>query len=133
MKQPEEHTWKAVATTNLLKARKKHGRVGTTKSRSGCLVCKHRRIKCDEARPQCQRCSTTARKCEYAENVASRDSPRSSLSRESSQTSSIEWQLSPWDLRKGDKRTFDYFLSWTAPRLGGLLDRPFWCGQMLGM
>ncbi|TKA78274.1 hypothetical protein B0A55_04739 [Friedmanniomyces simplex] len=28
-------------------------------------------------------------------------------------------------------RTFDFFLSWTAPRLAGSLDKNFWCGYVL--
>lgn len=133
MKELQEPAWKTAVTANLLQARKKYGRTGK-KSRSGCLVCKIRRIKCDEIRPQCQRCSTTARKCQYAEVESSKSSSPSSSSSEIVRSSPIERLLSPWNLNKGDERTFDYFLSWTAPRLGGSsLDRPFWCGPVLGV
>lgn len=130
----EEQNWKAVAKANILQARKRHGR-GGTKSRSGCLVCKSRRIKCDEGRPHCQRCSTTGRRCEYEEAVpasssTSSKSPGSSLV---SRTPSIERRLSlSFELKESDQRTYDYFVSWTAPRLGGSLDRNFWCGPVLG-
>ncbi|KAL2855968.1 hypothetical protein BJY01DRAFT_203560 [Aspergillus pseudoustus] len=42
-------------------------RFGSTKVRSGCLVCKARRIKCDEARPTCRNCTRSKRRCEYAQ------------------------------------------------------------------
>ncbi|KAL3455141.1 hypothetical protein BJX64DRAFT_272912 [Aspergillus heterothallicus] len=41
-------------------------RFGSTKVRSGCLVCKARRIKCDEAKPTCRNCARSKRLCEYA-------------------------------------------------------------------
>lgn len=58
------------------------GRVGQTKSKTGCLTCKYvqrlfpidescltlnriRKVKCTEERPQCRRCTSTGRKCEY--------------------------------------------------------------------
>jgi hypothetical protein len=135
MTKPEELDWRAVATANILQARKKHGRVGN-KSRAGCLVCKSRRIKCDESRPSCERCSTTGRRCEYAGDVSSKSPSQahSPTSSEVGRTSSIERQLSPsLRLKENDKRTFDYYLSWTAPRLGtSSLDSTFWCGQVLG-
>ena len=34
-------------------------------------------------------------------------------------------------LNEADGRTFDYFLSWTAPRIASVLDRDFWCGRVL--
>lgn len=127
MQNQEELAWRAAATAHILLARKKHGR-SSKKSRSGCLTCKARRIKCDETHPRCQRCSTTARKCEYAQVKSS-----SSQSSMSGDVSSIAQPVpSSLVLKDGDRRTFDYFLSWTAPRLGGSLDTRFWCGQVLG-
>lgn len=40
-------------------------RIGTTKVKTGCLVCRSRRIKCDEEWELgfCQRCSKSGRKC----------------------------------------------------------------------
>ncbi|CZT21123.1 uncharacterized protein RCC_06984 [Ramularia collo-cygni] len=129
----EAEAWKAIATANILQARSKSGRRGT-KSRTGCLLCKHRRVKCDEGRPRCQQCSTAGRKCEYAGSKSPPEPSRSSSPSEDSSVSTIERQLSPWALNPGDKRTFDYFLSWTAPRMGGSsMDKPFWCGPMLSL
>ncbi|KAL3452343.1 hypothetical protein BJX65DRAFT_303178 [Aspergillus insuetus] len=45
-------------------------RFGSTKVRSGCLVCKARRIKCDEARPACLKCTRSRRLCEYGQPSA---------------------------------------------------------------
>ncbi|ORX39793.1 fungal-specific transcription factor domain-domain-containing protein [Kockovaella imperatae] len=36
-----------------------------SRTRSGCLCCRHRRIKCDEKRPVCKRCIIAKRECEY--------------------------------------------------------------------
>ncbi|KAL3474801.1 hypothetical protein BJX99DRAFT_172406 [Aspergillus californicus] len=42
-------------------------RIGSTKVRSGCLVCKSRRIKCDEGKPVCRNCVRSKRDCAYAD------------------------------------------------------------------
>jgi hypothetical protein len=36
-------------------------------------------------------------------------------------------------LREEDKRTFDHFISKSAPRIAGSFDKDFWCGKVLGM
>lgn len=118
-----ELSWRAAATANLLEARKKNGRLGQKKSRSGCLTCKARRIKCDEARPGCARCRTSGWRCEgYPKRLLR---PKKDFSLLGSQPShSLR-------LQDSDKRTFEYFLSWAAPRLSGPLDKDFWCGHVL--
>ena len=110
-----ELTWQATAAANLLEARKKKGRLGGRKSRSGCLTCKIRRVKCDETRPQCSRCLSAGRYCGgYTETHPKSKTSGSLIGSQLSQTLGLQEQ---------DRRTFDFFLSWTAPRLGGSLDK----------
>lgn len=113
-----ELTWRANAEANLLQARQRHGaRLGSKKSRHGCSNCKARRIKCDEVRPECRKCHDTGRICKY-------DSPSPPSSREKNGASLIAAPLSQLlGLREIDRRTFDYFISYTAPRLAGAWDK----------
>ena len=116
-------TWQATAAANLREARRKNGRLGSKKSRSGCLTCKTRRVKCDEVKPECDRCRSTGRKCDGYSGSQKSDKTNNSLIR-----SQFSQSLG---LRDGDRRRFDFFLSWTAPRLAGSLDKEFWCGHVL--
>lgn len=128
-------TWQAQAAANLLEANRKRGRLGTKKTRTGCLTCKSRRIKCDEGHPACKKCFSTGRKCSYhplalSEHLSSGQGEQ----HERKDRSFVGRQLSDSiGLKEKDKRTFEYFLSWVAPRLAGTLDVDFWCGQVLGM
>ena len=117
-------TWQATAAANLLEARKKNGRLGSKKSRLGCLTCKVRRVKCDQAKPRCERCRSTGRRCDGY--------PEASPKATKNANSLIGTQLSQsLGLREGDRRTFDFFLTWAAPRLAGSLDKDFWCRHVL--
>jgi hypothetical protein len=118
----EDASWQAAAASHLLEARKRNGRIGSRKSRGGCVTCKSRRVKCDEERPLCHRCTSSGRKCEgYADKTSVRNG-----------RFPVGVPLSQFlALREQDKRTFEYFISWTAPRLAGMLDKNFWCGQIL--
>lgn len=125
-------TWQAAAAAHILEARKRQGRVGGKKSRAGCLTCKTRRIKCDEQHPQCGRCRSSGRRCDgYVHLQLS--VPGSSNNSNNNSNCLIGRQLS---LALGladnhSRRAFDYYLSWTAPRLAGVLDKDFWCGHVL--
>jgi hypothetical protein len=44
-----------------------------TKSRSGCLVCKHRKIKCPGEQPCCSNCSKRDLKCSYQSSILNED------------------------------------------------------------
>ena len=109
-----ELTWYAATAANLLDARRKNGRLGSRKSRAGCTTCKIRKVKCDESRPECNKCKSTGRKCGYA------DSPPRSKKNTSLVGSHLSLSLG---LKESERRTFDFFLSWTAPRLAGSLDK----------
>lgn len=118
-----ELTWQAAAAAHILEARKKKGRgvIRSRKSRAGCLTCKTRRVKCDEKHPECGNCTSTGRKCGgYLEE--NKKSQRTLIGLQLSQT---------LGLKENEIRTFDYFLSWSAPRMAGSLDKEFWCGQVL--
>lgn len=121
-----ELTWQAAAAANILEARKRNGRIASKKSRSGCLTCKARRVKCDEHRPECRNCVTGGRQCGgYVETPSVKTNSktgRSLIGQRLSQT---------LGLQENEPRTFDYFLSVTAPHLAGALDKDFWCGQVL--
>ncbi|PWY77255.1 hypothetical protein BO94DRAFT_568240 [Aspergillus sclerotioniger CBS 115572] len=39
-------------------------RLGSNRSRRGCITCRIRRIKCDEQKPLCLRCTSTGRRCD---------------------------------------------------------------------
>ncbi len=112
----DEQLWRAKAEANLLEARRKNGRLGIKKSRSGCVSCKERRVKCDEEKPECKRCILAGRRCEgYS---VSTPSSRASSSPPLQQSPSLV-------LHVGDsqRRTNDYFLACAAPRISGPLDR----------
>ena len=116
-------SWQVAAAANLAEARKRNGRIGSKKSRAGCITCKTRRVKCDESQPACKRCTSTGRQCDgYPTSVAKKQAngPADLL------------QLSQMlGLTEKDRRTFDYFLSSSASKLAGCLDSNFWCGQVM--
>lgn len=118
--------WLAHASANLAEARKKNGRLGIRKSRSGCTTCKTRRVKCDERRPACERCTSTGRECGGYKTPTSQSPPELLIA-------PVPDQLTHPSLRLGENRSrsFDFFLKCTAPVLGGSLDRDFWCGDVL--
>ena len=127
----DEEAWRAKAAANLLEARRKNGRLGVKKSRSGCTTCKERRIKCDEEKPECKKCMLSGRRCGgYS------PSPPSSISARSARSASASppLQHSPsmaLRLRDSEKRTYDYFLSCASLRLAGPLGKDFWHGYIL--
>lgn len=123
----EELAWRESATARLLEARKKNGRLGSKKSRSGCRTCKTRHIKCDEQKPECGRCRSTGRKCDgYVDSP----SPKANVKKDSS--SLIASQPSQFlGINPDNRRAFDFFLSRAGPRLSGPLDKEFWCGHVL--
>lgn len=124
----DEAPWRAKAAANLLEARRKNGRLGVKKTRSGCITCKERRIKCDEERPECKKCMLSGRRCGgYS------PSPPSSVSARSG-SASPPLQHSPsmaLHVREGEKRTYDFFLSCASERLAGPLGKDFWHGYIL--
>lgn len=124
---PNENTpsWHAVAVANLQKARKANGRLGSKKSRAGCVTCKIRHVKCDEAKPACKRCQSTGRVCDGYSDI----SPRAKDLTPG--MSPAVNQISTLSLKQNELQTFDYFLSLAAPRLSGGLDQDFWCGRVL--
>lgn len=126
-------TWQAAAAAHILEARKRQGRVGGKKSRAGCLTCKTRRIKCDEQHPQCGRCRSSGRRCDGYGHLQLSVPGRSSNNSNNNSNCLIGRQLSlALGLADNDsRRAFDYYLSWTAPRLAGVLDKDFWCGHVL--
>ncbi|KAJ5569241.1 hypothetical protein N7450_011727 [Penicillium hetheringtonii] len=65
-------------------------RIGHTKSRNGCLVCKSRRVKCDEVQPVCGACSVRGDDCVFASPKKTRDPQRRRRLARSDATSQVE-------------------------------------------
>ncbi|KAJ5819229.1 transcriptional regulator family: Fungal Specific TF [Penicillium riverlandense] len=98
--------------------RKESGRVGSTKSRTGCDTCKIRRVRCGEERPFCLRCTSTGRRCFYrAQHTAS--VPNLPQLDNYGQSSHPE------------RRAFEYYFHQAGPALSGILDLGFWSGSVL--
>jgi hypothetical protein len=117
-------------------------RLGSRKTKSGCITCKIRRIKCDEAKPACVRCSSTGRKCDgYRQATSTAPRPRSSSPlpverTDDSRAASIR-PLTPSPaveprsiISQGEHRALDFFHHAVAPAItGGILpaaDQSFW-------
>lgn len=126
-----ENTWRENAEANLRAARKKHGRIGSKKSRTGCSTCKSRHLKCDELWPRCKKCSISGRICNYNTTAFTATSDNGSQSSSGSDIVSTIFLQPSQSLGLYDTRTFDYFRFWAAPRFAGALDRDFWCGKVL--
>jgi len=76
------------------KLERRNGRMGSEKSKTGCITCKYatssadvisrpisdtvssriRRVKCGEEKPECYRCTSTGRQCEYKRVIGQRQS-----------------------------------------------------------
>ncbi|KAK3068447.1 hypothetical protein LTR53_013972, partial [Teratosphaeriaceae sp. CCFEE 6253] len=137
----ERPAWHTAATANIREANRKNGRLGSTKSRGGCVTCRGRRVKCDQTHPACRRCADGGRRCGgYASGpLASKKGSDGTLeiSGTSGHGSNDTVPNAPLSqtlgVGNGDIRTFDFFVSFTAPRLSGSLDvdKDFWCGTIL--
>ena len=108
---PAEPSWRASVTARLNDARRKNGRLGSKKVKSGCITCKARKVKCDEQKPHCQKCLSLGRTCEGYQ-----DSPAHSPPLLASPSQMLQ-------LGKNEKRSYEFFLSFAAPRLAGSLDK----------
>ncbi|KAK5715924.1 hypothetical protein LTR15_009749 [Elasticomyces elasticus] len=121
----DEVSWREATNASILQAaQKRTGRLGSKKSRLGCITCRLRKVKCGEESPACHRCTSTGRQCGgytvpvqtgFNDKTVSLRPPPSQLAY----------------LRTADARTFDFFQSCTAPCLAGSLDKSFWCGSVL--
>ncbi|KAF7912347.1 uncharacterized protein EAF01_001368 [Botrytis porri] len=106
-------------------------------SQTSSLTCRIRRVKCAEERPACLRCSKTGRKCDGYDSdgpemssspPTRRDSEASSSTDSSivSLTTSIVEMPSPvieWD--EEERRSVNFFITKTAPKLAGNLESKF--------
>ncbi|KAJ5578568.1 transcriptional regulator family: Fungal Specific TF [Penicillium hispanicum] len=121
--------------------KKPSGRIGSTKSKTGCDTCKSvfiypqlqfhgtnylqpraRRIRCGEEKPHCVKCTSTGRQCSYASLKPSPEivgSPQSQITREFSHLAARE------------RRAFEYYFHQAGPSLSGVLDLSFWRGSVL--
>ncbi|KAJ5592867.1 hypothetical protein N7537_009771 [Penicillium hordei] len=98
---------------------KRPGRLGGTKSKTGCDTCKIRRVKCGEEKPHCVRCTSTGRRCEYS------ISPLKTIGRPQLELTTFTCQ------RSRERRAFEYYFHKAGPSLSGVLDQAFWRGSVL--
>ncbi|KAJ5395545.1 Protein of unknown function DUF3468 [Penicillium crustosum] len=99
---------------------KRPGRLGGTKSKTGCDTCKIRRVKCGEEKPHCLRCTSTGRRCEY-----NSIGPRKTIGRPQLELTTFACQ------RSRERRAFEYYFHKAGPSLSGVLDQAFWRGSVL--
>ncbi|KAJ9298315.1 transcriptional regulator family: Fungal Specific TF [Paecilomyces variotii] len=115
--------------------RPRKGRVGSSKSKLGCLTCKIRRVKCDEHQPICRRCSSTGRKCEYKGvrpgDLYSHGQGMLGWGERASNVSLSETLLSASTASNKERRAFHFFFHQISPRLAGALDADLWRGAVL--
>ena len=113
---------------------KPNARIGSTKTKTGCLTCKHARVKCDEDKPQCKRCARLKVQCGYRDRFL--------LIRASQRFSPVDSKGNPRDVSPtfqlpalvGDgteRKLFDFYRCEVALKLGGFLDRDFWYTTIL--
>ncbi|KAJ5682811.1 transcriptional regulator family: Fungal Specific TF [Penicillium macrosclerotiorum] len=110
---------------------KRSGRIGSTKSKTGCDTCKVRRVRCGEEKPCCTRCTSTGRRCSYSTASAPKgtgtfnglnfSSGNPSVSLAGTFSSVLESQAG---LR--ERRAFEYYFHQAGPSLSGDLDVSFW-------
>ncbi|KAJ5804952.1 hypothetical protein N7474_010839 [Penicillium riverlandense] len=99
---------------------KRPGRLGGTKSKTGCDTCKVRRIKCDEVKPHCLRCTSTGRRCGYSIGP-----PPKTIGR-------LQLDITPFSYQGSrERRAFEYYFHQAGPSLSGVLDQAFWTGSVL--
>ncbi|CAI7588091.1 unnamed protein product [Penicillium glandicola] len=98
---------------------KRPGRLGSTKSKTGCDTCKIRRVRCGEEKPHCLRCTSTGRGCGYSTGpLKTIGRPQLDLTRFSCEGSR-------------ERRAFEYYFHKAGPSLSGALDKAFWGGSVL--
>lgn len=122
------------AIDGLSGSTKPNGRLGSRKSRRGCLTCKKRKVKCDEAKPICGRCAAGGHTCQgYTDPFISNDTRAvARASRSPSTHSSVSSSfppsrsISPLPLDPVNLRAFHYFSAELSPVLGAPLGKAFW-------
>jgi hypothetical protein len=117
----ELEAWRSTTTSNIQHASRHNGRLGSRKTRTGCVTCKARRVKCDEGKPFCQRCVSAGRQC---------DGYPDAMPRTKGLTNAVSL-VTPLRLKQHELQTLDYFVSVTAPQLSSSLDSSFWSHQLL--
>lgn len=124
-----------MVSADTVPIRPKKGRIGSSKSKLGCLTCKIRRVKCDEHKPICRRCSSTGRRCEFqrASSVDIYSPARISLeqNRGALNINFTENLLSAPIARNQERRAFHFFFHKISPLLAGTLDADLWRGAVL--
>lgn len=101
----------------VVRARRKPiPRKGHTKSRKGCLTCKHRKVKCPEDLPECRTCQRLGLACKWPQVTHRRDRRPST-----SPSPSGPLQSHPTAFSMEDLRFFQHFLFHAYPPipLGG--------------
>ncbi|PYI10622.1 hypothetical protein BO78DRAFT_414700 [Aspergillus sclerotiicarbonarius CBS 121057] len=93
-------------------------RIGSNRSRRGCITCRTRRIKCDEQKPVCLRCTSTGRRCDYM--------PMPYSLRIAKQLAQMTAFVDPVE-----SRALEFFFHKSATHLGGYFGASFWSRMVL--
>ncbi|OOF93840.1 hypothetical protein ASPCADRAFT_209077 [Aspergillus carbonarius ITEM 5010] len=94
-------------------------RLGSNRSRRGCITCRIRRIKCDEQKPVCLRCTSTGRRCDgYM--------PMPYTLRIAKQLTQMTAFVNP-----AESRALEFFFRKSAAHLAGYFGASFWTRTVL--
>ncbi|KAF5563967.1 transcriptional regulatory moc3 [Fusarium phyllophilum] len=94
----------------------------STRSRSGCRICKIPRVKCDEGHPVCQRCSSTGRACD-GYGVWDSKYPLPSTTRSPSLDMTVSCSVSR---NRNTQSYFDWFVTRARKKIPGIFASDFW-------
>ncbi|KAK5943451.1 hypothetical protein PMZ80_004458 [Knufia obscura] len=112
---------------------KPNGRLGSKKSKTGCLTCKARKVKCDEAKPVCRRCVAADRVCQGYDDVFVSTQISSAEYARNRINGLLGLQTPPRTPSPvhGDARALQYYRVKVANILGGAVDTEFWTTSVL--
>ncbi|KAJ5167321.1 transcriptional regulator family: Fungal Specific TF [Penicillium canariense] len=117
-------------------ASKQSGRIGRSKSKTGCDTCKIRRVRCGEEKPRCVRCISTGRQCSYGASSLSKSTvplnvaARTFACLHTHLTTSFPTWVEPQTGWR-ERRAFEFYFHQAGPSLSGDLDLYFWRGCVL--
>ncbi|KAL2808457.1 hypothetical protein BJX63DRAFT_35262 [Aspergillus granulosus] len=98
-------------------------RIYKSKSKSGCRTCRLRHVKCDETPIACKRCTTSGFKCDGY------DTERLTYKRKPAWSTALteyHFRVLLPDKTTDERRSFNYFHSFTVPMMNGWFDHRMW-------
>ncbi|KIW37196.1 uncharacterized protein PV06_10546 [Exophiala oligosperma] len=115
---------------------KVNGRLGSKKTKTGCLTCRKHRVKCDEQRPLCKRCRRLKLHCAGYQDLfrifgISRQGSAYPASKPNRPAANPDRQLSIFPGSDEERRLFELFRTSVVFQLSGFLDEDFWITTLL--